>query len=66
VRAQRLVVQQLVEQLALAVETHGTPVPPVVAPAPVRKPAPIKPALPAPPRIPVVEPMRGEGEVFRF
>jgi uncharacterized protein len=66
VRAQSLVVQQLVEQLAVAVETHGTPVPPVAAPAPVRKSAPIKPALPAPPRIPVVEPMRGEGEVFRF
>ncbi|MDO9616662.1 MAG: ABC-type transport auxiliary lipoprotein family protein [Pseudomonas sp.] len=66
VRAQSLVLQQLIEQLAVAIETHGTQVPPVVAPAPVRKPAPIKPAPPAPPRIPVVEPMRGEGEVFRF
>ncbi len=35
-------------------------------PEPVRKPAPAKPAAPAAPRIPVVEPMRGEGEVFRF
>ena len=64
VRAQSLVVQQLVEQLAVAVETHGTPAP--QAPAPTRKPAPIKPAPPAAPRIPVVEPMRDESEVFRF
>ncbi|MDZ4336479.1 MAG: ABC-type transport auxiliary lipoprotein family protein [Pseudomonas sp.] len=64
VRAQSLVVQQLVEQLAVAVETHGKPVPVVAEPP--RKPAPLKPAPPAPPRIPVVEPMRDEGEVFRF
>ncbi|WP_298186803.1 ABC-type transport auxiliary lipoprotein family protein [uncultured Pseudomonas sp.] len=64
VRAQSLVVQQLVEQLAVAVETQGKPAP--KAPAAVRKPAPVKPAPPAAPRIPVVEPMRGEGEVFRF
>ncbi|MDF3193764.1 MAG: hypothetical protein CVV09_13085 [Gammaproteobacteria bacterium HGW-Gammaproteobacteria-13] len=64
VRAQSLVVQQLVEQLAVAVETHGKPVPVVAEPP--RKPAPVKPAPPAPPRIPVVEPMRDEGEVFRF
>jgi hypothetical protein len=64
VRAQSLVVQQLVEQLAVAVETHGKPVP--VVSAPRRKPAPVKPAPPAVPRIPVVEPMRDEGEVFRF
>lgn len=63
VRAQSLVVQQLVEQLALAVETHGVPVP---QPAPPRKPAKAKPEQPAAPRIPVVEPMRGESEVFRF
>lgn len=64
VRAQSLVVQQLVEQLAVAVETQETPAP--VAPAPARKPAPVKPAPPAVPRIPVAEPMRGESEVFRF
>ncbi|MCZ4320941.1 conserved hypothetical protein [Pseudomonas sp. 8BK] len=64
VRAQSLVVQQLVEQLAVAVETHGKPAPVVAEPP--RKPAPVKPAPPAPPRIPVVEPMRDEGEVFRF
>lgn len=64
VRAQSLVVQQLVEQLAVAVETQVMPAP--KARAPVRKPAPVKPEPPAPPRIPVVEPMRGESEVFRF
>jgi uncharacterized lipoprotein YmbA len=65
VRAQSLVVQQLVEQLALAVETHGAPAP--VEPEPPRKAAPVKPTPPpVAPRIPVVEPMRGEGEVFRF
>ncbi|WP_339414490.1 PqiC family protein [Pseudomonas sp. EA_35y_Pfl2_R5] len=66
VRAQSLLLQQLVEQLAIAIETHGTPVPPIAAPAPLRKPAPVKPVPPAPPRIPVVEPMRDESEVFRF
>jgi uncharacterized lipoprotein YmbA len=65
VRAQSLVVQQLVAQLAAAVETHGKPVP-QVAPAPVRRPAPAKPAVPDVPRIPVAEPIRSEGEVFRF
>lgn len=64
VRAQSLVVQQLVEQLAIAIETHGKPAPVVAAPP--RKPAPVKPAPPTPLRIPVVEPMRDEGEVFRF
>ena len=63
VRAQSLVLQQLVEQLAIAVETHGAPVP---QPEPARKPVKAKPEQPATPRIPVVEPMRGEGEVFRF
>lgn len=62
VRAQSVLVQQLVEQLAVAVETKATPEPP----APVRKPAPAKPVPPAAPRIPVVEPLRSEGEVFRF
>ena len=62
VRAQSVLVQQLVEQLAVAVETQATPKPP----APARKPAPAKPAPPAAPRIPVVEPLRSEGEVFRF
>ncbi|MGG5871072.1 PqiC family protein [Pseudomonas peli] len=64
VRAQSLAVQQLVEQLAVAIETHGAPAP--VVPEPPRKPAQVKPAPPTPPRIPVVEPMRDEGEVFRF
>jgi uncharacterized lipoprotein YmbA len=63
VRAQSLVVQQLVELLAAAVETHGSPVP--VMPKPARKPEAVKPKPPAP-SIPVVEPKRSEGEVFRF
>jgi uncharacterized lipoprotein YmbA len=65
VRAQSLVLQQLVEQLADAVQAHGKPAP-VATPAPARKPAPAKPAAPAVPRIPVAEPIRSEGEVFRF
>ncbi|HZX18668.1 MAG TPA: PqiC family protein [Pseudomonas sp.] len=63
VRAQSRLVQQLVEQLAVAVETHGKPA--AAVPAPPRKSAPVKPA-PSTPRIPVFEPMRDEGEVFRF
>lgn len=62
VRAQSVLVQQLVEQLAVAVEAQATAKPP----APARKPAPVKPAPPAAPRIPVVEPLRGDAEVFRF
>ncbi len=65
VRAQSLVVQQLVKQMAEAVQAHHAATK-VARPEPVRKPAPAKPAAPATPRIPVVEPMRGEGEVFRF
>ncbi len=65
VRAQSLVVQQLVKQMAEAVQAHQATTK-VARPEPVRKPAPAKPAAPAAPRIPVVEPMRGEGEVFRF
>jgi uncharacterized lipoprotein YmbA len=65
VRAQSLVVQQLVKQMAEAVQAHQAATK-VARPEPVRKPAPAKPAAPAAPRIPVVEPMRGEGEVFRF
>lgn len=64
VRAQSLLLQQLVEQLAVAVEEHGAPTPAVAQPA--RKPAPVKPAPPKAPRIPVADPMRGESEVFRF
>jgi uncharacterized protein len=64
VRAQSIVVQQLAEQLAEAVETHGKPVA-AVAPAP-RKQTPVQPAPPVVPRIPVAEPSRNEGEVFRF
>lgn len=64
VRAQSLVLQQLVEQLALAVETYASP-PPLAAPQP--KPAPAKPvAKPPAPRIPVAQPQRNEAEVFRF
>lgn len=64
VRAQSVLLQQLVEQLAIAVEEHGAPAPAVVPP--VRKPAPVKPAPPKAPRIPVADPVRGESEVFRF
>lgn len=65
VRAQSLVVQQLVEQLALAVEEYAAPAPVAVQPAPKR--APSKPApQPPEPQIPVAEPHRIEGEVFRF
>lgn len=65
VRAQSLVVQQLVEQLAQAVEEYGNPPPVAVKPEP--KPAPAKPApRPSVPRIPVAEPNREEAEVFRF
>jgi hypothetical protein len=65
VRAQSLVVQQLVEQLALAVEEYAVPAPVAAQPAPKRKPA--KPApQPPTPQIPVAEPQRIEGEVFRF
>lgn len=65
VRAQSSVVQQLVKQMAEAVQAHQARV--VAAqPAPVRKPAPVKPSAPVGPRIPVAEPLRGGGEVFRF
>lgn len=64
VRAQSLVIQQLVEQLAAAVEVSAMPA--AAAPAQARKRPATKPTPPAAPRIPVVEPMRGEGEVFRF
>lgn len=65
VRAQSLVVQQLIKQMAEAVQAHQATTK-VARPEPVRKPAPAKPAAPAAPRIPIVEPMHGEGEVFRF
>lgn len=65
VRAQSLVVQQLVEQLALAVQEYGNPAP--VAAKPEPKPAPAKPApRPSVPKIPLLEPGRDEAEVFRF
>lgn len=65
VRAQSLVLQQLVEQLAQAVEQYGNPAP--VAAKPEPKPAPVKPApRPSIPKIPVLEPGRDEAEVFRF
>ncbi|NQD93601.1 hypothetical protein HP532_13170 [Pseudomonas sp. CrR25] len=65
VRAQSLVMQQLVEQLALAVQEHGKGAP-SVAEEPVKK-APVKPApKPEQPKIPVAEPIRIDAEVFRF
>jgi uncharacterized protein len=65
VRAQSLVMRQLVEQVALAVQEYGD-LPPEVAKEP-RKKAPVTPAAkPAKPKIPVAEPIRNEGEVFRF
>ncbi|UTW09466.1 PqiC family protein [Pseudomonas benzenivorans] len=65
VRAQSLVMRQLVEQVALAVQEYGN-LPPVVAEEP-RKKTPVAPAAkPARPKAPVVEPIRIEGEVFRF
>lgn len=65
VRAQSVLLQQLVELLAEAVQDYGKQAP--VTPAPTPKPAPAKPAAQPPaPRIPVAEPGRIEGEVFRF
>lgn len=65
VRAQSLLLQQLVGLLAEAVDQHGRQVP--AAPAQGRKTPPAKPAVQPPaPRIPVAEPSRIEGEVFRF
>jgi hypothetical protein len=65
VRAQSLVMQQLVEELALAVEEQGN-VAPAVAEEP-RKKAPVAPARkPEGPKIPVAEPIRIDAEVFRF
>lgn len=64
VRAQSLVVQQLVGQLAEAVELYGAPAP-VVAPR-TQKPVPEKPAKEPTPRLPILDPGRGDGEVFRF
>jgi uncharacterized protein len=67
VRAQSMLLQQLVKMLAEAIQEHGKPTLAPPAPAPARKPAPVKPAAQPPaPRIPVAEPGRIEGEVFRF
>ncbi|MVW74657.1 PqiC family protein [Pseudomonas xionganensis] len=63
VRAQSLLLQQLVGLLAQATREYGKA--PVVA-TPPRKPAVSKPIQPPAPRIPVAEPSRNEGEVFRF
>ena len=65
VRAQSLVMRQLVDQVALAVLEYGN-LPAAVAEEP-RKKAPAA-SVPKPPRpkIPVAEPLRNEGEVFRF
>lgn len=65
VRAQSMVMQQLVGQLAVAVETFGNPAP-AVAEEP-RKKAPDAPnEKPEGPKIPVAEPVRIDAEVFRF
>ncbi|MCY1519664.1 ABC-type transport auxiliary lipoprotein component [compost metagenome] len=65
VRAQSVLMQQLVEQLAQAVQAHGNAAP-AVAEEP-RKKAPVAPAAkPEGPKIPVAEPIRIEAEVFRF
>ncbi|MGE8496562.1 MAG: PqiC family protein [Pseudomonas sp.] len=65
VRAQSVVMQQLVGELANALKTHGTP-PPAVAEQPPKK-APVIPAAkPEGPKIPVAEPLRIDAEVFRF
>jgi len=65
VRAQSLVVQQLVGQLAEAVQASGSQAP-VVAEEP-RKKAPEAPAQKQEgPKIPVAEPIRIDAEVFRF
>ncbi len=66
VRAQSLLLQQLVGLLAEAIKAYGKPKP-VAAQPPARKPAVSKsPSQTPAPRIPVAEPSRNEGEVFRF
>ncbi|WPC05652.1 ABC-type transport auxiliary lipoprotein family protein [Pseudomonas benzenivorans] len=63
VRAQSLVMRQLVEQVASAVQEYGNAAP-AIAKEP-RKKAPAAPAAkPVPPSLPA--PIRMEGEVFRF
>src|SRR5690606_29284603 len=65
VRAQSVVMQKLVSELAEAVKTHGKPAP-AVAEQPPKK-APVVPAeKPEGPKIPVAEPLRIDAEVFRF
>lgn len=65
VRAQSLLMQQLVEQLALAVQEHGNAAPTVAEEPPKKAPAAPAPK-PEPPKIPVAEPIRIDAEVFRF
>lgn len=65
VRAQSVVMQKLVSELAEAVKTHGK-LAPAVAEQPPKK-APVTPAAkPEGPKIPVAEPLRIDAEVFRF
>lgn len=65
VRAQSVVMQKLVGELAEAVKVHGKPAP-AVAEQPPKK-APVVPAAkPEGPKIPVAEPLRIDAEVFRF
>ena len=65
VRAQSLAVQQLVGQLADAIETSSsTPV--AVTPPAAKKPAPTPAAKEPPPKIPMAQPIRIDSEVYRF
>ena len=63
VRAQSVAVQQLVEQLAVAVQKSSTAALAVEEP---RKKAPVPAARQEPPKMPVAEPIRIDAEVFRF
>lgn len=63
VRAQSVVVQQLIEQLATAVKNHANT--PIATEEP-RKKAPVPAARQEPPKMPVAEPIRIDAEVFRF
>jgi uncharacterized lipoprotein YmbA len=65
VRAQSGLIQQLVEEMAVAVDRQKAVEPVQVAPRPRVKPPVAKPTPPAVPSMPVAEPIR-ESEVFRF
>lgn len=65
VRAQSLVVQQLVAQLSVAVKQKSVE-PAVVVQAPVKKPKPAPAAKEPEPKIPMAQPIRIDSEVYRF